>query len=197
MKEVKCPKCNSIFEMDASGYADIVKQVRSEEFNNELKNRIKELKSNHDIELELAQQTITTQKDKEISSLQNQIANHSKEIELVKTNALSEVRDELFAKEKQIQRLQNEREAAKNNAELLVTKAKGELEKEILDLKGKLGLAEKQKELEIQQIEKTNLVKLTAKDELIRLKDEEIVRVRDMKLKMSVKEIGEKLEQWC
>ena len=34
MKEVKCPKCNSVFEMDASGYADIVKQVRSEEFNN-------------------------------------------------------------------------------------------------------------------------------------------------------------------
>ena len=69
--------------------------------------------------------------------------------------------------------------------------------KKKFDLKGKLGLAETQKELEIQQIEKTNQVKLTAKDELIRLKDEEIVRVRDMKLKMSVKEIGEKLEQWC
>lgn len=32
---------------------------------------------------------------------------------------------------------------------------------------------------------------------MIRLKDEEIGRVKDMKLKMSVKEIGEKLEQWC
>jgi hypothetical protein len=197
MKEVKCPKCNSVFELDASGYADIVKQVRTDEFDSELKNRLKELKSNHDIQLEIAQQTIATEKDKEISSLQNQIANHSNEMELAKTNALTEIREELFAKEKQIQRLQNEREAAENNAELLVTKAKGELEKEILDLKGKLGLAETQKELEIQQIEKTNLVKLTAKDDLIRLKDEEIVRVRDMKLKMSVKEIGEKLEQWC
>ena len=110
MKEVKCPKCDSVFEMDATGYADIVKQVRSEEFDNELKIRLKELKSNHDIELEFAQQTIATQKDKEISSLQNQIANHSKEIELAKSNAVTEIREELFAKEKQIQRLQNERD---------------------------------------------------------------------------------------
>ena len=45
MKEVESPKCDSVFEMDASGYADIVKQVRSEEFDNELKIRLKELKS--------------------------------------------------------------------------------------------------------------------------------------------------------
>ena len=32
MKEVKCPKCDSEFEMDASGYADIVSQVRGDEF---------------------------------------------------------------------------------------------------------------------------------------------------------------------
>ena len=197
MKEVKCPKCDSVFEMDASGYADIVNQIRGEEFENELQNRLKDLKSSHDMKLELAQQSIASEKDKEISSLENQIANHAKEIEIAKNDALTEIREELFAKEKQIQRLQNERTAAENNAELLVTKATGVLEKEILDLKGKLDLAETQKELEIKQLEKTNLVQITAKDDLIRLKDEEIDRVRDMKLKMSVKEIGEKLEQWC
>ena len=40
-------------------------------------------------------------------------------------------------------------------------------------------------------------MKLSAKDDIIRLKDEEIERVKDMKLKMSVKEIGENLEKWC
>ena len=38
---------------------------------------------------------------------------------------------------------------------------------------------------------------IQAKEEIIRMKDEEIERVKDMKAKMSVKEIGEKLEQWC
>ena len=197
MKEVKCPKCDSVFEIDASGYADIVKQIRGEEFEEELNNRLKQFESEHDVKLELAQQTIATVKDKEISSLQNQIANHTKEIEIAKNDALTGIREELFAMEKQVERLKNERQAAENNTELIVTKAKGELEKEILDLKGKLDLSEAQKELEIQQLEKTNLVQLNAKQDLIRLKDEEIVRVRDMKLKMSVKEIGEKLEQWC
>ena len=197
MKEVKCPKCDSVFEIDASGYADIVKQIRGEEFEEELNNRLKQFESEHDVKLELAQQTIATVKDKEISSLQNQIANHTKEIEIAKNDALTGIREELFAMEKQVERLKNERQAAENNTELIVTKAKGELEKEILDLKGKLDLSEAQKELEIQQLEKTNLVQLNAKEDLIRLKDEEIVRVRDMKLKMSVKEIGEKLEQWC
>jgi hypothetical protein len=39
--------------------------------------------------------------------------------------------------------------------------------------------------------------RLEAKDEIIRIKDEEIDRVKDMKVKMSVKEIGENLEKWC
>ena len=45
MKEVRCPKCDSVFEIDASGYADIVKQIRGEEFENELNHRLKDLES--------------------------------------------------------------------------------------------------------------------------------------------------------
>ena len=45
---------------------------------------------------------------------------------------------------------------------------------------------------EKQQMEQTHLIKVNAKDEIIRLKDDEIARVKDMKQKMSGKEIGEK-----
>tara|TARA_B100001113_G_scaffold297350_1_gene255133 strand:+ start:1601 stop:2911 length:1311 start_codon:yes stop_codon:yes gene_type:complete len=197
MKEVKCPKCDSVFEMDASGYADIVKQIRGDEFENELNRRVKDLESNHNMKLELAQQSVAAEKDKEILNLKNQISNHSRELEIAKSDATKEIKEELFAKDKQVERLQNEREAAATNTELLVTKATGELEKEILELQNKLDKAETQKELEIKQLEQTSLVQLTAKDDLIRLKDQEIDRVKDMKLKMSVKDIGEKLEQWC
>ena len=197
MKEVKCPKCDSVFEMDASGYADIVKQIRGDEFENELNRRVKDLESNHNMKIELAQQSVAAEKDKEILNLKNQISNHSRELEIAKNDATKEIKEELFAKDKQVERLQNEREAAATNTELLVTKATGELEKEILELQNKLDKAETQKELEIKQLEQTSLVQLTAKDDLIRLKDQEIDRVKDMKLKMSVKDIGEKLEQWC
>jgi hypothetical protein len=183
--------------MDATGYANIVNQVRGDEFENELNNRLKDLEANHNMKLELAEQNITSEKDKQILNLQNQIENHGREIEIATKDALAEIREELFAKEKQVERLKNEKEAVETNTELLVTKATGELEKDILSLESKLNLAETQKELEIKQLEQTNIAQLTAKDELIRFKDDEIERVKDMKLKMSVKDIGEQLEQWC
>ncbi len=197
MKEVKCPKCDSLFEIDASGYADIVKQIRGDEFENELNNRLKELESKHDMKLELAQQSIASEKDKQILSLQNEIANHTQKIEIAKNEAIASIQEDLFAKEKQVERMKNEKLAAETETKLAVTQVTGELEKEILGLKSKLDLAETQKALEIKQLEQTNLVEMKAKDELIRFKEEEIDRVKDMKLKMSVKDIGEKLEQWC
>ena len=45
MTDVKCPNCNTIFEMDASGYKsylEIVNQIRSEEFEKELNQRLKD-----------------------------------------------------------------------------------------------------------------------------------------------------------
>ena len=197
MKEVKCPKCSSIFEMDASGYADIVSQIRGEEFESELKNRLRDLETNHKMKLELAEQTIRSELDITILNLQNQIENHAIEVEIAEKNALAEIQAELHAKEKQVERLKNEKAAAETNAELEVNKATSKLEKDILELENKLNLAETQKALEIKQLEQTNLVEIKAKDDLIRFKEEEIERVKDMKLKMSVKDIGEKLEQWC
>ena len=70
MKEIKCPKCNSVFEMDASGYSDIVNQIRSEEFEVELSQRLKDQESSHKVKVELAEQTIAAKKDKQILNLQ-------------------------------------------------------------------------------------------------------------------------------
>ena len=197
MKEIKCPKCNSVFEMDASGYSDIVNQVRSEEFESELNQRLKDQESNHKVRVELAEQNIAAEKDKQIMSLQNQIDHHARELEIAKNEAAAAVREDLIAKEKQVDRLKNEKLAAETETKLVVAQATGNLEKEIMNLKSKLELAEAQKELEIKQLEQKNLVEMKAKDDIIRFKEEEIGRVKDMKLKMSVKDIGEKLEQWC
>ena len=36
MNEIKCPNCNKAFKVDETGYADILKQVRDHQFEEEL-----------------------------------------------------------------------------------------------------------------------------------------------------------------
>ena len=43
MKEIKCPNCGSVFQVDESGYAQILQQVRDREFEKELDRRKQEL----------------------------------------------------------------------------------------------------------------------------------------------------------
>lgn len=183
--------------MDAAGYAEIVNQIKGEEFEIELNNRIKEAEKNHKIILQLAKKDAITEQEKKISLLDNQINNHKREIEFAKNEVRATLQKEIFDKDKQIDRLKNERTAVEVGKDLAVIKAKAELEKEIITLKNNISNSDTEKELQKKQMEQTHLVALNGKDDMIRMKDDEIQRVKDMKMKMSVKEIGEKLEQWC
>ena len=40
MKDIICPNCNTSFKLDDAGFADIVKQVRDDQFSEELNNRL-------------------------------------------------------------------------------------------------------------------------------------------------------------
>ncbi len=183
--------------MDAAGYAEIVNQIKSEEFENELNNRINEASKSHQIQLELTKKEAISEKEKEISSLLNQISNHEREIEFAKKESIEVIQKEIFDKDKQIERLKNERKAAVAETDIAVLKAKADLEKEIIELNNNIKNADTEKDLQIQSLKNTHRTEVQAKDEIIRIKDDEIERVKDMKAKMSVKEIGEKLELWC
>ena len=54
MKELKCPKCGSVFTVDEADYASIVNQVKNAEFNEELNRRLQELHERHKTEELLA-----------------------------------------------------------------------------------------------------------------------------------------------
>ena len=86
--------------MDAAGYAEIVNQIKGDEFENELKKRIKDVEKGHHIELELAKKNAISEKEKEISSLSNQISNHGREIEFAKKEAVEALEKEIFDKDK-------------------------------------------------------------------------------------------------
>ena len=226
MRNITCPHCDQVFEIDASGYAEIVEQIKGEEFERELHNRLEEAadkhriqaeldkkevlgekekkitelehqSSNHEREIEIAKKAVLGEKEKKITELEHQISNHEREIELAEKGVKEKLMEESVNKDKQIQRLKSEIEASETNTELSVSKATSPLEMKIKDLENKIGTADTKKDLLEKSMKEKHLIELKSRDDIIRLKDEEIDRVKDMKLKQSVKEIGESLEKWC
>jgi len=172
------------------------KEREISELRNKVDNHVKDIDFARKEGVSEAQMDII-ERDKLIQKLESEKKAAEDNTKLAVAEAVSQIQKEIFDKDKQIERLKNEKEAVATSAELAIHKAMSPLEKNIQELENRLGTADTEKELQIKQLEQNNLVKLSAKDEIIRLKEEEIERVKDMKMKMSVKEIGEKLEQWC
>ena len=89
MKEIKCPKCGNVFQVDEADYASIANQVRNAEFEAELERRMREAERQHETEQQLAEakaehtlQSQLSRKDEEIVRLQNQLQVIAKNMEL-------------------------------------------------------------------------------------------------------------------
>ena len=204
MKNITCPHCEQIFEIDAAGYADIAKQVRSAEFEKDLHDRLEEASERHKIQIELARKEASEQtakdsieKEKRITELQGQLNAHATEMELAKREILEKKAKESENKDKQIGRLKNELEAASLKTELAIKEAVSDFEKQVLELQGKVDSAETERELLEKSLGERHNAELMSKDAIIRAKDEEIELRKDLKLKLSTKMIGETLEQHC
>jgi len=76
MQEIRCPKCNEVFQVDDSGYSQIVQQVRDKEFEKEAARRAEELeKQLSDSDTELASLRITaSEAQSELAALKEQLA---------------------------------------------------------------------------------------------------------------------------
>ena len=75
MNEIKCPNCGEVFVMDASRYAQIVQQVRDQEFKEELNRRAEEIEKRKKTDMEL----VKSEQKQEYDQLL-----HSKDLELSK-----------------------------------------------------------------------------------------------------------------
>jgi len=204
MKEVNCPHCNKNFQMDAAGYADIVKQIKSVEFEAELHTRLEQAEEKHKTQVELAKQQVmkekleeSTELEKKILQLEAQQTNHSMEMNLAKKEAIQTKVDEIADKDFQIQRLKNEREADTTKKQLEIINMVSPLEKTIVELQNQIKSADTEKGLLEKSLKESHQTEVQAKEEIIRMKDDEIARVKDMKLKLSTKMVGETLEQHC
>lgn len=175
MQEIKCPKCGEVFQVDETGYEQIVRQVRDKEFFNEMERREKESAAMRKKEFELIQMQDAQKRAAEIAK---------KEAELsVKERQIAELRAKLEASET-AKKLAVAEAVEKKNEEL------SRKTSEIAELKGEL----KSKETESQLSEKSLKEQYESK---LKLKDEQIEYYKDFKARQSTKMIGESLEQHC
>ncbi|MDT2987611.1 DUF2130 domain-containing protein [Enterococcus casseliflavus] len=197
MHQIKCPHCGKEFTIDEASYADILNQVRTKEFNNEIHEKLTQIKSQHKSELALVEEKNNNilekkiaEKDKELIDLQNKIANFANEKELIKNETEKEMRDQMSEKQKEIADLTAKIQTLESDRKLELIEATTEKDKEIAKLTTKLQIKEKETELEKNSIKEKYEME-------IKQKDETIAFYKDFKAKQSTKMIGESLEQHC
>jgi len=190
MKKIICPNCNKAFEIDEAGYADILKQVRDHQFEEELENRLALAEREKDSAVKLAEATIR-------SALQEELAKKDKLLSELKEKSSSELSEKLAEKEREIADMKSKIQNAEMDKKLSVSDAIRAIEKERDNLANDLKIKETEKQLLEVSINEKFSNQLNAKDEALRMKDQEIERLRDFKLKLSTKMIGETLEQHC
>jgi len=281
MNEIICPNCKKAFKVDEAGFAEILKQVRDHQFEEELNNRLTlaekekvnavelavanikntlqielaekdkkltELKAQSDTELseklavketeisemksiiekaETEQKLAVSEATKKIekerdnlvnnlnvkeiekvdaiklaeanikNTLQKELAEKDKKLTELKAQNSAELSEKLAAKEIEISEMKSIIERAETEQKLAVSESIKKIEKERDDLVNNLKNKETEKELLEKSIKEQFTNKLNTKDETIKMKDDEIARLKDYKQKLSTKMVGESLEQHC
>lgn len=192
--EIKCPKCGTTFQVDEASFANIVKQVRDAEFNKDLTERLQLFEKEKQNAVKLAEAKVR-------SSLERDLANKESDLreakEREKALTASKATDIKLAEERikneytnQIAELKAKLGEAATRQTLAVTEAVSKVEKERDNLKNQIEL----KDAERKTVESTLKERYEG---LIKFKDEEIDRLKDLKARQSTKMVGESLEQHC
>lgn len=186
MNEIKCPKCGSVFQADESAWADIVSQVRDEEVQQQVAQKV------HLLEAE--QELSFAERDRRIAELQVQLKAAQEKAKADADAARKALEAERAAavaqaKEAQMERihvLERELDSERNKAQQAQLNSQMELERAAAEHKAELV----QSKAELAQ-------QLAAKDELIHMQEAEIRNIQEMRGRLNVKLLGESLEQYC
>ena len=183
MNELKCTKCNEVFKVDESGFAEIIKQVRDQQFDEELQKQLLHASKEKENAINLLELKLE-------SSFRNDINIKEKEITALKTQNALNLSEKLSQKETEISDLESKIENADLTKKLEIAVATKAIEKERDNLANDLNNKETEQQLFEKSINERFNIKLNAKDN-------EIERLKDFKLKLSTKMLGETLEKHC
>jgi hypothetical protein len=101
MNEIICPHCDKAFKVDEAGYANILKQVHDREFDNQLNERLNQVKNDQLSALKLAEKdtesailAIKSAKDIEIERLLSQIREKDSSVKATVDQAVRKIESE-------------------------------------------------------------------------------------------------------
>ncbi len=226
MKELKCPKCGSVFQVDEADYASIVSQVKNAEFDAEIKRRLEEMRGRLSAEQELQAAKSEQRFQTQLSKKDLQLGEKEAAIEQMKAASESQVarvKGELGAEierlKMQLQTIENQKKSelslalvekdqtiAQLNA--TIAQSKDKLQLAVMEERSKAQRSVQAKETELSQLRTTlELEKREAKihesalmkrhEDELRMKQEQVDYYKDLKTRMSTKMVGETLEQHC
>lgn len=190
MNEIICPNCKKAFKVDEAGFAEILKQVRDHQFEEELQNRLNLAEKEKESAVKLAEANLK-------NALQEDLAKKEREIAELRSKNERELAEQMVKKEVEIAAMKSKLEKAEIETKLSVSEAVHKIEKERDELANNLRSKETERQLLEKSLSEKYSSELKTKDDIIKLKDEEIALRKDMKLKLSTKMVGETLEQHC
>lgn len=222
MQEIRCPKCNEVFQVDDSGYSQIVQQVRDKEFEKEAARRAEELEKAKNSELKILEMEYEkklesalseksddiTDKEKRITELEARLESMESEKQLTVANAVSEREKRFNEESSKAQKAISDKESLIKQLELQLQQAQSLQQAAIDKVSSENALAIAKKDNEINELNS----KLQSKDNEAELrcraieekyaielknKDELIEQYKDFKARLSTKMVGETLEQHC
>ena len=226
MKELKCPHCGQVFQVDEADYASILNQVKNAEFDAELNRRLHELDDRHKAEQKLVAVKAEQNYQSELNKKEIEINAKEAEISRLKsesTSLLEKVRGEKDAEiallknqlenisvqkanEKAMALAEKDKTIAQLNASIEQNESK--LRLAVMEERSKAQLTVQAKETEITQLRAAAALEkreaqihesalIKHHEEELRLKQEQVDYYKDLKTRMSTKMVGESLEQHC
>lgn len=190
MNDIICPNCKTAFKVDEAGFASILKQVRDRQFEEEIQKRLNLAAQEKDSAVKLAEASIK-------NSLQEQLAAKDRQLLELKAQKEVELSQKISQKDTELLALKARLDAIDLEKKLAITEATQKIEKQRDELMNALRMKETEQQLLEKSLQEKFASELRTKEDIIKLKDEEIALRKDMKLKLSTKMIGETLEQHC
>lgn len=195
--EIKCPNCGQLFKIDDNSYLELLKQVRNDEFEKELKKREELLLSKKDSEKSEALRDLEKKYDELLSGDRQEMARLHQQLEAYEQKIKDAVAIAMAEKDREVMDLKMKLQNSGNEKDLAVRETAEKYAEQINEQKQSiLGL-------QSQLTNQTNESKLREQslireyNEKLKFKDEEIERYKDFKLRLSTKMVGESLEQHC
>ena len=204
MKELKCPQCGSVFSIDEADYASIVSQVKTQEFDAEVQNRIKEIQKQNEVNQEAESLKIANDfqgklnaKDVELSQKDNEIVRLKEQLDSFNQTKQLEINAERSKANEEIAKLKSVIEQNESKVRVAIleeqNKAKDiiqEKENTLIELRSQIDVKEKEATIREANMKEDYERQLKQQQELVDY-------YKDLKAKLSTKMIGESLEVHC